>query len=66
VRAFVKMLKETSAVVQSAINAYKTLDQMKQQKILAAWDSRWSGDFIKTDAWIETLYISLTGVRASS
>lgn len=61
VRAFVKMLKETSAVVQSAINAHKTLDQMKQEKILAAWDSKWSGDFIKTDAWIETLYNSLTG-----
>ena len=61
VRAFVKMLKETSAVVQSAINAHKTLDQMKQEKILAAWDSKWSGDFIKTDAWIETVYNSLTG-----
>jgi cyclase len=61
VRAFVKMLKETSAVVQSAINVHKTLDQMKQEKILAAWDSKWSGDFIKTDAWIETVYNSLTG-----
>jgi cyclase len=61
VRAFVKMLKETSAIVQNAINAHKTLDQMKQEKILAAWDSKWSGDFIKTDAWIETLYNSLTG-----
>jgi cyclase len=60
-RAFVKTLKETSAVVQNAINAPKTLDQMKQEKILAAWDSKWSGDFIKTDAWIETLYNSLTG-----
>ena len=63
VRAFVKMLKETSAVVQSAINAHKTLDQMKQEKILAAWDSKWSGDFIKTDAWIETVYNSLTGTQ---
>jgi cyclase len=61
VRAFVKMLKETSAVVQNAINVHKTLDQMKQEKILAAWDSKWSGDFIKADAWIETLYASLTG-----
>jgi len=60
VRAFVKMLKETSAVVQSAINAHKTLDQMKQEKILAPWE-KWSGDFINSDAWIETLYNSLTG-----
>ena len=63
VRAFVKMLKETSAVVQNAIHAHKTLDQMKQEKILAEWDSKWSGDFIKTDAWIETLYNSLTGTQ---
>jgi len=62
VRAFVKMLKETSAIVQNAINAHETLDQMKQEKILAAWDSKWSGDF-KTDAWIETLYNSLTGTQ---
>jgi cyclase len=60
VRSFVKMLKETSAVVQSAINAHKTLAQMKQEKILAPWD-KWSGDFINTDAWTETLYNSLTG-----
>lgn len=64
VRAFVKMLRETSAVVQNAINAHKTLDQMKQEKILAAWDSKWSGDFIKTDAWLETLYASLTGSQS--
>lgn len=60
VRAFVKMLKETSSVVESAINAHKTLDQMKQEKILTPWE-KWSGDFINTDAWIETLYNSLTG-----
>jgi hypothetical protein len=35
---------------------------MKQEKILAEWDSKWSGDF-KTDAWIETLYNSLTGTQ---
>src|SRR6202047_3469419 len=34
VRAFVKMLKETSAVVEKAINEHKTLEQMKQAKIL--------------------------------
>ena len=62
VREFTKMLKETSAVVQNAIHAHKTLDQMKQEKILAEWDSKWSGDF-KTDAWIETLYNSLTGTQ---
>src|SRR6266576_4531410 len=60
VRAFTKMLKETSAVVQKAIDGHKTLDQMKQEKILAPWE-KFSGQFVNTDAFIETLYNSLTG-----
>src|SRR5947199_5377116 len=60
VRAFTKMLKETSAVVQKAIDGHKTLDQMKQEKILAPWE-KFSGQFVNADAFIETLYNSLTG-----
>jgi cyclase len=60
VRAFTKMLKETSAVVQKAVNDHKTLEQMKQEKILTPW-AKWSGDFVNEDAFIETLYNSLTG-----
>src|SRR6202047_2275278 len=60
VRDFTKMLKETSAVVESALKAHKTVDQMKQEKILAPW-SKFSGDFVNADAFIETLYNSLTG-----
>src|SRR6202008_1943446 len=52
VRAFTKMLKETSAAVQKAINDHKTLDQMKQEKILASWE-KFSGQFVSTDAFIE-------------
>lgn len=59
VRAFVQMLKETSAAVQKAIDAHKTVDQMKQEKILEPW-KRWSGEFIDSDKFIETLYNSLT------
>ena len=62
VRAFVKMLKETSAVVQKAIDEHKTLDQMKQEKILEPW-KKWSGDFIDTDKFTETLYNSLTRTK---
>jgi cyclase len=62
VREFTKMLKETSAVVQKALAEHKTLEQMKQEKILDPW-SKWSGDFVKTDAFIETLYNSLTGTK---
>ena len=62
VREFTKMLKETSAVVQKALDEHKTLAQMKEEKILDPW-KKWSGDFVKTDAFIETLYNSLTGTK---
>src|ERR1700758_565178 len=62
VRAFVKMLKETSAVVQKAIDEHRTVEQMKQEKILAPW-AKWSGGFIDSDKFIETLYNSLTGSK---
>ena len=62
VREFTKMLKETSAVVQKALDAHKTREQMKQEKILEPW-KKWSGDFVNTDAFIDTLYNSLTGTK---
>jgi cyclase len=62
VRAFVTMLKETSAAVQKAIDEHKTVEQMKQDKILEPW-KKWSGDFIDSDKFIETLYNSLTGTK---
>ena len=62
VREFTKMLKETSAVVENAFKAHKALERMKQEKILDPW-KKWSGDFVNTDAFIETLYNSLTGTK---
>jgi cyclase len=59
---FTKMLKETSAVVQKALDQHKTLAQMKQEKILEPW-KKWSGDFVNSDVFIETLYNSLTGTK---
>src|SRR5256884_514577 len=38
VRAFTTMLKETSAGVQKAVGGHKTLEQMKEDKILAPWE----------------------------
>ncbi len=63
VRKFVDMIKETRSVVEKAIKAGETLDQMKQEKILEAWKN-WSGDFISSDAFIETLYNDLTGKKS--
>jgi len=58
-RKFVQMLKETSAAVQAGIKQGKTLDQLKQEKVLAKWDS-FGQSFIKTDVFTEILYDSLT------
>jgi glyoxylase-like metal-dependent hydrolase (beta-lactamase superfamily II) len=60
VREYVNMLKDTSAVIGKAIRAGKSLEQMKQQKLLAAWSSKYSNDFVDTNIFIETLYNSLT------
>ncbi|GAC1633868.1 MAG: MBL fold metallo-hydrolase [Candidatus Acidiferrum sp.] len=60
VRAYIKMLKDTTAAVQKAINAHKTVEQMKQEKVLAP-SAKFSGDFVNQDTFIETLYNSLTG-----
>ena len=62
VRAYLDMLKATREVVTNAIKDGKTLDQMKQAKLLEPW-KKYSGDFIKSDAFLETLYNSLTGQK---
>ena len=59
VRAYIGMLKDTTAAVQKAMAAKKAVDQMKQEKILAPW-AKWSGDFVNQDTFIETIYNSLT------
>jgi glyoxylase-like metal-dependent hydrolase (beta-lactamase superfamily II) len=63
VRDFSAMLKETSSVVQAAINRGGTLDQMKQVKLLATWDAKYGKGFITSDLFIETLYNSLTNTK---
>jgi glyoxylase-like metal-dependent hydrolase (beta-lactamase superfamily II) len=60
VRAYVKMLKETRAAVQDALDRKMTLEQMKEKKVLDPW-KKYSGDFVSEDVFVETLYNSLTG-----
>jgi hypothetical protein len=57
------MLKGTAAAVEAALQKGSTLDQMKKDKVLAAWDKKYSGQFITTDIFIETLYNSLTNQK---
>jgi glyoxylase-like metal-dependent hydrolase (beta-lactamase superfamily II) len=58
-RKFITMLKETSAAMEAGIKQGKTLAQLKQEKVLAKWDS-FGQSFIKTDLFTEILYDSLT------
>ena len=62
VRRYVNMLKETLAVVEKGIKAGKTLDQLKQENVLAPWQ-KWNGQFITADEWLITLYNDLTGQK---
>ena len=62
VRNYIKMLKDTRDVVAKALQAGQTLDQMKQAKLLDPW-KKLAGGFVKDDAFLETLYNSLTGQK---
>jgi len=58
-RAFVEMLRSTSGAVEKAMKSGKTLDQMKQAKILAQWDE-WGKDwFVNSEGFTEALYNDL-------
>jgi len=59
-RAFAAMLRGTTAAVEAAMAAGKSVDQMKSDKILAAWDATWGAGWIKSDEWIDTVYSELT------
>jgi cyclase len=62
VRAYLTMLKATRDVVAKALQEGKSLDQMKQAKLLDPW-KKYSGDFISEDVFLETLYNSLSGQK---
>jgi len=64
-RVYSQMMKDTTAVVQKAMADHKTLDQMKQEKILAPWQ-KYSGTFVNSDAFIETIYYSLMNAKGAS
>jgi len=62
VKPYLAMLKATREVVAKALKDGKTLDQMKQAKLLDPW-KKFSGEFISEDAFLETLYNSLSGQK---
>jgi cyclase len=57
---YADMLEDCIRLMQAAIKKGMSLDQMKQQKVLAKYDSLGQG-FMKTDMFTEIIYHDLTG-----
>ncbi len=57
-RKYLRMLQETSAIVRKGIAEGKTAQQLKDAKVLAAYDSL-SWQFINTNSFVDTLYRDL-------
>ena len=58
-KAFHRMLIETTDVVRKKVARKKTLAQIKTEGLPAEWKS-WGEGFVKTDQWIEIIYNSLS------
>ena len=56
-RAYYRMLVETSGIVQDGMKAGKTLDELKKAGFPEKYKEAGSG-FIKTEQWIETIFRS--------
>lgn len=65
VRRCIEMLKQTRAVVEKGVKAGKSLEQLQQEKVLEQWE-QYSGSFVSTDKFIETLYNELTGKKSAA
>jgi glyoxylase-like metal-dependent hydrolase (beta-lactamase superfamily II) len=61
-KAYHRMLQQTTDIVRQKIAAGKTLDQIKTEGLPAEW-APWGTGFIKTDRWVETIYKSLTAKK---
>ena len=62
-KAYVAMLKDTLARVEAGVKQGKTLEQLKQEKVLAGYE-KWAGGFFTMDKFTETLYNDVTGNKA--
>jgi glyoxylase-like metal-dependent hydrolase (beta-lactamase superfamily II) len=58
-RAFADVMKGVAAAVQRGIDAGKSLDQLKAEKVLGAWDATWGQGFMKTEPFTEAVYRDL-------
>ena len=60
VRAFTKMVEETFNLVSEQAGHGKSADEIKKSNVLAAY-SKYSGSFVNTDRWIDTICTELKG-----
>ena len=60
---YYQMLTETTNIVQKGITEGKTLEAIKKDGLPAKYQT-WGSGFIKTEAWIETLYKSLSSRKS--
>ncbi len=58
-RTYVKVLKDTTSLVSQALKRGRTLEQMKKDDLLGAFSEKYTGKFVNTDAFLESLYYSL-------
>jgi glyoxylase-like metal-dependent hydrolase (beta-lactamase superfamily II) len=58
-KAYHRMLVETTDIVSKKMAAGKSLAEIKAEGLPEEWKS-WGTGFIKTDAWIETIHTSLS------
>ena len=57
---YLALIKATSMAVQSGIDQGKTLNQLKQERVLAKWNYLEKNGGMKSDAYLERMYTSLT------
>jgi glyoxylase-like metal-dependent hydrolase (beta-lactamase superfamily II) len=58
-RAFVEMLKATSAAVAGGIHEGKSLEDLKKMNVLGPWDDVWGTKFVKAERYLTALYNDL-------
>ena len=54
-RKYRSSLEEMVNAVKKGLAAGKSADQLKKDKVLAAWEPAWGGGFIKADMFIDTI-----------
>lgn len=62
-KGYHRMIIEATDIVRKKMKAGKTLAKIKAEGLPEEWKS-WGTGFIKTDAWIETIYNSLSAKRS--